>query len=139
MAKTDVAPTARATAIENRPIGPHPVIATVLAEGSVCIDADDLHVLTNVSFAGATLQALAAGYMHLGRDEVAFLHAGNFVAEGHNFAAEFVSGNQRRMDAVLSPAVPVINMKVSAADASAQDSDQNIVDADGRLGYVLEP
>ncbi len=116
MAKICVAPQARATAMQNRPMGPHPVMATLLAamspastvctalpsgsrmrgvlardrrielpdiglgnddvfgEGAVGVDADDLHVLADVRFAGAALQALAAGDVHLGGDEVAFLH-----------------------------------------------------------------
>src|ERR1022692_1743358 len=88
----------------------------VLGEGAVGIDADDLHVLANVSFAGAALQALAARHVHLGGNKIAFLHAGHFIAERGHLAAKLVSGNQRRMNTALGPAIPVINMQVGAAD-----------------------
>ena len=174
MAKTCDAPTARATAMENSPIGPHPVIATVFAaispastlctalpsgsridayscgiagssfqildsgnddvfgEGAVGVHADDLHVLADVGFAGAALQALAAGHVHLGGNEVAFLDAGDFIAERRHFSAEFVPGNQRGMNAVLRPAVPFVNVQVGAADGRNLHLDQHIRPAKGR-------
>ena len=46
----------------------------VFGERAVGVDADDLHVLADVRLADAALQALAAGHVHLGGDEVAFLH-----------------------------------------------------------------
>ena len=71
----------------------------VFGEGAIGIDADDFHVLADVSFAGAALQALAACHVHLGGNEIAFLDAGHFVAERNHFATEFVPRDQRRVDA----------------------------------------
>ncbi len=88
----------------------------VLGERAVGVHANDFHVLADVGFAGAALQALAAGHVHLGGNEVAFLHAGDFIAERGHFAAELVPGNQRRMNPVLRPAVPVVNVQVGAAN-----------------------
>ena len=79
----------------------------ILGERSVGIDADDFHVLANVGFAGAALQALAASHMHFGGHEIAFLDAGDFIAERRHFAAELVSGDQRRMNAVPGPSGPI--------------------------------
>ena len=98
----------------------------VLGEGAVGVDADDLHVLADVRFAGAALQALAAGHVHLGGNEVAFLHAGDFIAERRHLAAELMPGNQRRMNAVLRPAVPVVNVQVGAADRRDLHLDQHV-------------
>ncbi len=39
----------------------------------------------------------------------------------------------------LGPAVPLADVQVGAAHPGAQDPDQHIVPADGRLGHVLEP
>ena len=103
----------------------------VFGEGAVGVDADDLHVLADVRFAGAALQALAAGHVHLGGNEVAFLHAGDFVAERRHFSAEFVPGNERRMNAVLRPAVPVVDVQVGAADGRDLHLDQHVVAAEG--------
>ena len=69
-----------------------------------------------MGFAGAALQALAAGDVHLGGNEVAFFYAGHFVAECDDLAAKFVSGDERRLDAALGPAVPLVDVEVGAAD-----------------------
>src|SRR4030095_16835049 len=98
----------------------------VFGEGAVGIHADDFHVLTDVGFACAALQAFAAGHVHFGGDEVAFFHAGYFVAESDHLAAELVAGDQRRMDAALGPAVPFINVQVGAADRRNFDFDEDV-------------
>src|SRR5262249_49151230 len=88
----------------------------VLGESAVGVDADDLHVLADVRFAGPALIALAAGDMHLRRHKIAFLDCGDVLAPGNDVPAEFMSGDQGRLDAVLRPLVPVINMEIGTAD-----------------------
>ena len=104
----------------------------VFCERAVGVDADDLHMLADVRLAGAALQALAAGHVHLGGNEVAFLNAGDFFAEGFDLAAELVSGDERRMNAALRPLVPLINVQVGAADGGDFDFDQHIIASKGR-------
>ena len=110
----------------------------VLGEGAVGIDADDFHVLADVRFAGAALQALAASHVHLGGDKVAFFHAGDFIAESRDFAAEFVAGNQRRVNAVLRPAIPVVDVQVGAADGRDFHFDQDVVASEGGNLYFAD-
>ena len=98
----------------------------VLCKCAVGIYADDFHVLANVRFASATLQALSAGDVHFGGNKIAFFYTGDFVSTGDYFTAELVSGNQWRMDTALCPAVPLINMQVGAADGCYFDLDQNV-------------
>jgi hypothetical protein len=95
----------------------------VFGKGAIGVDANDLHVLADVRFADAALQALAAGHVHFSGNKVTFLHAGNFGAHGLHRAAELVAGNQRRMNAALGPLVPLVNVQVSAADGSHFDFD----------------
>ena len=104
----------------------------VFGKRPVGIHADDLHVLADVGFAGAALQTLAAGHVHLRGNKVAFFHAGDFVAEGRHLAAKFMAGNQGRMNPVLRPAVPLVNVQISAADGSDFYLDQHIVPAKRR-------
>src|SRR5271157_989701 len=178
-AKICVAPQARATAIENSPIGPQPVMATLLAaispasnavhtvlagedgriflrdgrielpdirlgnddifgEGAVGVHADDLHMLADVRFAGAALQALAAGHVHLGGNEIAFLDARYFVTDRFDRAAELVPGNQRRMNAALCPLVPLVNVQVGAAYGRHLDLDQYVGQAKLRFGNFAD-
>ena len=106
----------------------------VFGERAVGVHPDDLHVLADVRLADAALQALAAGHVHLGGDEVAFLHAGDFVAHGFHRAAELVAGNQRRMNAALRPLVPLVNVQIGAADGGHLDLDQNIGGSKFRYG-----
>src|SRR6266404_6200853 len=73
-------------------------------ECPVRIHANNFYVLTDVCFAGAALQALAASHVHFCRNKIALLHAGDFVPTSYNFAAKFVARNQRRTDSSLSPA-----------------------------------
>src|ERR1017187_430903 len=98
----------------------------VLGESSVGIDADNLDVLADVGFAGAALQALAASHVHFGGYEIALLHAGDLIAKRDHLAAEFVSWDQRRMNASLGPAVPFINVEIGAADGGNFDFDENV-------------
>ena len=110
----------------------------VFGEGAVGVDADDLHVLADVRLADAALQALAAGHVHFGGDEVAFLHAGDFVADGFDRAAELVAGNERRMNAALRPLVPLVNVQVGAADGGHLDLDQHVGRAKLRFGNFAD-
>jgi len=107
----------------------------VLGEGPVGVDADDLYVLADMGLASAALQTLSTGHVHFGGNEVALFHAGDFVAEGGDFPAEFVPGNQRRMNAFLRPSIPVINMQISSADGRDVHLNQDFVGAEGRNVY----
>src|SRR3954470_4426035 len=104
----------------------------VFGEGAVFVDADDLYVRADVSFADAALVTLAACNVHLGRDEITFLYCGDFIAHGDNVPAEFVSRNERRLDAAGSPLVPVIYMEVGAADTGDFYLHQNVAGAIAR-------
>src|SRR6266702_2830370 len=104
----------------------------VLRERSVRIHTDNLYVLADVGFAGAALQTLAAGHVHRRGNEVPLLYAGDFISASNHFAAELVPRNQRRMDASLRPAVPFIDMQISAADGSDFDIYQDVSTAELR-------
>ena len=101
-----------------------------------------------MGFAGAALKTLAASDVHFGGDEIAFLDAGDLIAERDHFAAEFVPGNQRRMNASLGPAVPFIDMEIGAADggdfdldehfAAAESGNLNFADLRARRGFRLD-
>src|SRR5579864_5472845 len=98
----------------------------VFGECAIKIHADDFHVLTNVGLARSALQALAAGHVHFGGDKVACLDARDFVAVSNHFATELVPGNERRMDATLCPAVPLVDVQVGAADGGDFDFHQDL-------------
>src|SRR5439155_26977640 len=78
----------------------------VFSERAVRVYADDFDVLADMRFTCSALQTFTAGNVHLRGNEIAFFYAGDFVAVGHNLSAKFVPWDQRRMNAVLRPAVP---------------------------------
>ena len=104
--------------------------ANVLGEGAIGVNADDLHVLADVRFANAALKALAASHVHLGADKVAFLDGGDLAAHGGDRAAEFMTGNQRRVNALLRPSVPIVDMQIGPADGGDLHLHQHIVGAE---------
>src|SRR2546423_10178289 len=81
----------------------------ILGKSAVGVHADDLYVLADVGLTNATLEAFAAGYVHLGRNEVAFLYGSDVFAHRRDMPAEFVSGNKRPLDAALWPLVPAVD------------------------------
>jgi hypothetical protein len=50
-----------------------------------------------------------------------------------------MSYNQRYRDGLLRPRIPFINVKVRAADPGAIHANENVVNSDFRLRYVLQP
>src|SRR5579859_1685977 len=100
--------------------------ADVLSEGAVGINPDDLHELADVGLAGAALEAFSAGDVHLGGDEVTLFHGRDLAADGGHSSAKFVSGDERRMDAALRPCVPIVYVKVGAADRGDLYLDQHV-------------
>jgi hypothetical protein len=52
---------------------------------------------------------------------------------------EFVADYHRNGDRLLSPVIPVVDMHVGAADAGAEHLDEDVVDANRRLGDIFEP
>src|SRR5581483_11850360 len=66
----------------------------------------------------------------------AFLHAGDLVAKRSNFSAKLVPWNEWRMNAVLRPTVPVVDVKIGAADGSDFDLHQDVGPSETRDLYL---
>src|SRR6185437_8980470 len=83
----------------------------------------------------SALQAFAAVNVHFGGDEVAFLNACDLAADGGNGSTKFMSGHERRVNALLRPGIPLVNMQVGAADGSHFHFDKNVCRANFRTGH----
>src|SRR5580698_7419635 len=103
----------------------------VVGEGSIGIDAEDLHELADMRLSAAALQAVAAGNVHLGGDEVAHLHILYQFADSRHGAAELMSRNVGRLDAGLGPLVPVIDVQVGATDGGCLYGNEYIAGSKG--------
>lgn len=76
--------------------------------------------------AGATGSAVAAIHVHFGADEITGLETADFVADLLDRAAKFMAEGHRRANARGGPFVPVINVKIGAADGSGADADESV-------------
>ena len=85
-------------------------------ERAMAADADADRIHAQVSPAGATVAAHAAGDMTFRRDAVADRKAFDFAAALDNFPAEFVADSGRYRDGSLRPVVPLEYVDVGAAN-----------------------
>ena len=81
----------------------------------------------------------AAKQMPLARDVVADAEALDGRTDGDDLAGEFVADDARRLDAVLRPRVPVVDVQVRTADAGAKDANEDVVEARLRDRHFFEP
>ena len=57
----------------------------------------------------------------------------------NDLSDEFVANHHRHGNRLLSPLIPIEDMKVRAANSRSQDSNEDVVDSNGGLGNVSEP
>ena len=60
-------------------------------------------------------------------------------ADLHNLADEFMADGHGDRNGLAGPLVPIVDMNIGSANSGAVDADQNVVNANGRLGDVLDP
>ena len=77
--------------------------------------------------------------MALGTNNFSGMKIADIAAHLDHFPDELMADNHGNGDGFLGPCVPFVNMEVGAADASFVDFDEDIVDAGGRFGDVLQP
>ena len=106
--------------------------AQVLGEGAVAVDADALRVLAQVPAPGEAVAADAADDVALAVDQVALLEPLHGGADLLDHADELVPDDHRRLDRLLRPVVPVVDVHVGAADRGLPDPDEHVVRARGR-------
>src|SRR5438105_11322147 len=79
------------------------------------------------------------GDVALGADDLAGKDRRDALAQFDDLADELVPNHQWRVDGVLRPLVPAVDVEVGAADAGAEDADQNLARTRLRLRDVLQP
>ena len=110
----------------------------VLGERPVAPDAEPDRVGAQVPAAGEAVAAAAADDVALAADEVAGREVGDVAADLDDLADELVADDERRLDRLLRPRIPGVDVQVRAADAGLVDADQDVVDAHRRLGHVAQ-
>src|SRR5262249_45245407 len=72
------------------------------------------------------------------RDDLALRVAAHLAAQLDDLAGELVSHDERRLDALLRPGVPVVDVSVGAADPGGADTDEHLVRTDLRDGDLAD-
>src|SRR5262249_59904296 len=96
-------------------------------------------VLAQVAPARQAVPAMAADDVPLAGNDVAFVEVVHVRADLDDAADELMADDQGHGDGLARPRVPFPDVQIGPADAGAQDLDEDIVDADGRLGDILQP
>src|SRR5262245_46326325 len=111
----------------------------VLGESAVAVDTDALCVRAEVTPSGHAVAAAPTDQMPLAADEIARMKVVDVTTDLDNLADELVPDDQRDRDCALRPGVPVVDVEIRATDPSAEDADEQVVNADYRLWDILEP
>ena len=102
----------------------------LLGERAVALDAEADRVRAEVPAAGPAVAAAAADDVALAADDVAGREVADVAADLEHLADELVADDERRLDRLLGPRIPVGDVEVGAADAGLVDADPDVVDAD---------
>ncbi len=105
----------------------------VFRKTALCIDTDDLRVLTDVILSTKTLFTLMTDDMRLRRDTITELQAFRAFSKLDDFARELVTEDIRRIDTRGCPRIPLIDMHVRSTDRCCLDSNQDFPTT--RYGY----
>src|SRR5262249_39621308 len=102
-------------------------------EGAVPVDADDARVATDVAIAGAALEAMPAHDVPLSGDLLANAQPRDAVAQSLDLSGELVTDDEWRLEAALSPMIPIGDMQIRAAHAGVPHGDQPFPRSRNRL------
>ena len=108
---------------------PHVILRhrDVFGKRAVAIDADDLDLFADVRLAGAAEKAGEIGDVAFGRHAIADAHRAHRAADRRDGSHELVPDDDRRLDALLRPRIPGVDVEIGAADAGLFDVDQTSV------------
>ena len=115
--------------IWNRRIEPPHVVLrnrNVFGKRAVAIDPDDFDSLADVSVAGPAEEAREIGDVSLRRNSLADANRAYRIADRRDRSHELVSDDDWRLDAVLRPRIPCIDMVVGSAKAGLLDGNQHV-------------
>lgn len=105
-------------------------------ESTVDVYAEELGCAIHVSESVEVVGRGGVNDMRFGCDEVAGFAVGDIRGDFENGAAKFVTDDAGGFDPVAGPVVPVIDVKVGAAERCAFDSDFDSAGLEGGFGDV---
>ena len=111
----------------------------VLGERSGTIHAHAPCVRAQVPPSREAVAAASAHHVPFAADDFARMKIVDVRSDRDNLADELVPDRHRNGNRVARPLVPFVNVHVGAANSGVGDSNQDVVDADRRFGYIFEP
>ena len=111
----------------------------ILRECTVTVDADAFRLTAEMAASGKAVAAVPADDMSLARHTLAELKALDILTELHDFAHVLMPDGHRRMNGMLGPFVPVVNMQIRAADRCLFYLDFDVVLSDRRNRNLAHP
>jgi hypothetical protein len=88
---------------------------------------------------GETVAAATTDYMALPRDNLPGMKVIDVGTHIDNLANKLMTHDHGHRNGCLSPIVPVVDMHVGAADGSAFDFDQDVVDTHFWFRHIFQP
>ena len=111
----------------------------VLGKCSRAVHADALGMSAQMSPACQTVAAAAADHVAFSADDLSRMEIADVRANSYDLAHELMSDDKRYGDSRSRPIVPLVDVKVSTANAGHQHTNQYVIDAEFRLGNIFEP
>ncbi len=105
----------------------------IFRERSVAIDAEDAIIPADVRLAGPALKTPATGDVRFRRDVVTYFDQRDGGADFHDLTAHFMADDTGRVDAAMSPGIPIIDVGVSAAERGGLHADDGVVRSGSRI------
>src|SRR3990167_1025744 len=100
----------------------------VFSKATVACDTDTDIATTKMRTTSTTIAAMSARNMPLARNSIAnFKKIRHFFAYFYNFSNKFMTNDQRYMNMLLRPIIPIVNMNIGATNSGFFDFNQNII------------
>src|ERR1700691_3889481 len=80
-----------------------------------------------------------ADHVALDADNVSGIKIVHVGSDGGDLADKLMTNHHRHRDGSLRPIVPLEDVHIGAADAGVTHTDQNVIDANGRLRHIFQP
>jgi hypothetical protein len=111
----------------------------IFREGAISIDADAEGVGTEVATTGQAVATASTDDVALAADELADRNIGDVRAGSDDLADKLMANRQTLSDRGAGPRVPLIDVKISAADTRSENANLDVVDTHLGLRNILEP
>ena len=98
-----------------------------------------LRVRAQMPPAGQTVAATPAHHVPFATHDIAYGKVVHVGPDLNNLADELMANDQRDLDRLLCPLIPVVDVDISPANTGMPHPDQHIIDANPRDRHIFQP